>query len=191
MPLPVSPVLNNPGTTLGQQRLNVFQAAANAWGAILNSNVEILVGAEMTQLFCSATSALLVVIREIPGDGEVQRPRCPGRQPEGGKQAADEPLVERLDRFFLLGERPRLLEEPGRALRIREGRRTAVWRSFFFRIQADSLDVDISGEPDVLGHRFVPRAEMPALLDAPYHRGFLEWLRSGGQVRYAFDRWED
>ena len=29
---PVAPIGGNPGTTLGQQRLNVFQAAANVWG---------------------------------------------------------------------------------------------------------------------------------------------------------------
>ena len=30
---PTAPVPGNSGTTLGQQRINVFQAAANAWGA--------------------------------------------------------------------------------------------------------------------------------------------------------------
>jgi len=48
---------NNPGTTLGEMRLNVFQAAADVWGEILNSNVTITVGANFAELFCSASSA--------------------------------------------------------------------------------------------------------------------------------------
>ena len=48
---------NNPGTTLGEMRLNVFQAAADVWGGILNSNITITVGASFEELFCSASSA--------------------------------------------------------------------------------------------------------------------------------------
>jgi hypothetical protein len=51
-PTPVSPVGNNPGTTLGQQRLNVFQFAANIWGAILNSNTTIVVRANWSAFGC-------------------------------------------------------------------------------------------------------------------------------------------
>lgn len=56
---PVSPVTGNPGTTLGAQRLNAFQAAADAWGAMLVSNVTIVVSAQMTSLSCDANSATL------------------------------------------------------------------------------------------------------------------------------------
>jgi len=49
----VSPVGGNDGTTLGEQRLNVFGAAAAKWGARLESNVEILIGAEFTTLECT------------------------------------------------------------------------------------------------------------------------------------------
>ena len=48
---------NNPGTTLGEMRLNVFQAAADVWGEILNSNITITVGASFEEKFCSANSA--------------------------------------------------------------------------------------------------------------------------------------
>ena len=48
---------NNPGTTLGEMRLNVFQAAADVWGDILNSNITITVGASFEEKFCSANSA--------------------------------------------------------------------------------------------------------------------------------------
>jgi hypothetical protein len=58
-PTPVAPVGGNPGTTLGQQRLNAFQAAANIWGAQLNSTVTIVVLATLEPLSCNATSAVL------------------------------------------------------------------------------------------------------------------------------------
>jgi hypothetical protein len=50
-PTPVSPVGGNSGTTLGAQRLNAFQFAANLWGALLNSPVEIRVGANFDRYF--------------------------------------------------------------------------------------------------------------------------------------------
>lgn len=56
---PVSPVGGNPGTTLGQQRLNAFTYAANLWGAALQSSVTIDVEAAMDPLFCNPTSAVL------------------------------------------------------------------------------------------------------------------------------------
>ncbi len=54
-----SPVGGNIGTTLGEQRLIVFQHAAKIWGSILNSPVEIEVEAQFDPLTCSATSAVL------------------------------------------------------------------------------------------------------------------------------------
>ena len=56
---PVSPVGGNNGTTLGQQRLNVFQAAANVWGSRLNSNVTIVVEAQWDTLTCSQNAGTL------------------------------------------------------------------------------------------------------------------------------------
>ena len=73
--------------------------------------------------------------------------------------------------------------------RIRDSKRTGVWRSFFFRIEGDTTQIDISAEPEILDYRFVPRVELPPLLWAPYHRGFLEWLETG--ARYVSDSWED
>jgi hypothetical protein len=58
-PTPAAPVGGNPGTTLGQQRLNAFQAAASIWGATLNSTPTIVVLATMEPLTCTATSAVL------------------------------------------------------------------------------------------------------------------------------------
>lgn len=56
---PVSALASNPGTTLGAQRLYVFQKAAAQWGVLLNSNVNIMIDGSMVALTCTATSATL------------------------------------------------------------------------------------------------------------------------------------
>jgi hypothetical protein len=58
-PTPVVPVAGNAGMTLGQQRLNVFMAAAAYWSNRLSSSVPITVSAKMVALSCTANSALL------------------------------------------------------------------------------------------------------------------------------------
>jgi hypothetical protein len=58
-PTPVAPTGGNPGTTLGQQRLNAFQFAANIWGAMLNSNSTITIKADWPALSCTSNSAVL------------------------------------------------------------------------------------------------------------------------------------
>jgi len=75
--------------------------------------------------------------------------------------------------------------------RLRDGQRTGVWRSFFFRIGRESGAIDTSGDPEIVGHRFEPRTGLAALLTAPYHRGFVAWLASGGELHHVFDRWSD
>jgi MYXO-CTERM domain-containing protein len=55
---PATPVAGNSGTTVGQQRLNVFQAAADAWGRILESTVPIVVDASFAPLECSGGMAV-------------------------------------------------------------------------------------------------------------------------------------
>ncbi len=72
-PTVVAPEGGNPGTTLGQQRLNVFQAAASVWAATLQSNIAIKVGARFDPQTCSQFSAVLGsagpngVVRDFPG----------------------------------------------------------------------------------------------------------------------------
>ncbi|MBI3757966.1 MAG: hypothetical protein HY267_08315 [Deltaproteobacteria bacterium] len=56
---PAAPVGGNTGTTLGAQRRNAFQFAADIWGARLESPVEIRIGAEFHPLPCDASSAVL------------------------------------------------------------------------------------------------------------------------------------
>lgn len=55
----VAPVGGNPGTTLGQQRMNVYRYVADLWEAALQSNVTITVSAGWEALSCTASSATL------------------------------------------------------------------------------------------------------------------------------------
>lgn len=58
-PTPVAPVGGNPGTTLGQQRMNVYKYVANVWEKALQSDVTITVNAGWEALTCTSTSAVL------------------------------------------------------------------------------------------------------------------------------------
>lgn len=58
-PTPRSPVPGNSGTTLGQQRMNSFAAAAAYWANRLSSPVTITVYAQMNPLTCSPSSGTL------------------------------------------------------------------------------------------------------------------------------------
>ncbi|MEB3210933.1 MAG: PA domain-containing protein, partial [Leptolyngbyaceae bacterium] len=58
-PTPATPIGGNPGTTVGQQVLNVFQRAANIWGGRLVSDQPIVVIAFFTPRPCTATSGVL------------------------------------------------------------------------------------------------------------------------------------
>lgn len=58
-PTPAVPVAGNPGTTVGQQRLNAFQHAADIWGSILDSPVTIRIQASFDPLTCTANAATL------------------------------------------------------------------------------------------------------------------------------------
>ena len=58
-PTPAAPVGGNPGTTRGQQALNVFQRAADLWGSRLQSDQTINVIATFTPLACTATGGVL------------------------------------------------------------------------------------------------------------------------------------
>lgn len=49
-PTPAAPVGGNMGTTLGQQRLNTFQRAADLWGAALESKVDIVIAASFAPI---------------------------------------------------------------------------------------------------------------------------------------------
>ena len=56
---PVAPIGGNTGTTIGEQRLIAFQAAANIWGATLVSGPTITIRGTWEPLTCTATSGTL------------------------------------------------------------------------------------------------------------------------------------
>lgn len=58
-PTPAFPVGGNPGTTIGAQRLIAFQYAADVWGQVLVSPVEIRISATFDELSCSSNSVTL------------------------------------------------------------------------------------------------------------------------------------
>lgn len=59
-PTPATPVGGNSGTTLGQQRLNVFQEAARRWQNSIDTNVDILVSATFAPIpGCTESEAVL------------------------------------------------------------------------------------------------------------------------------------
>ena len=68
-----APVGGNTGTTLGQQRLNAFQAAADKWGATIDSPITITIRAQWAAQSCTATGAVLGsagaigIFRDFPG----------------------------------------------------------------------------------------------------------------------------
>ena len=68
-PTPAAPVGGNPGTTLGQQRLNVFQAAADIWGSMIDSNVDIVITASFDPLGANVLgqAGATAVFRDFPG----------------------------------------------------------------------------------------------------------------------------
>jgi len=72
-PTHVAPVGRNPGTTLGEQRMYVFQYAADAWGLRLKGNVPVIVSASFDDLQGDEFGAILgqaapsTVHRDFPG----------------------------------------------------------------------------------------------------------------------------
>jgi len=72
-PTPAVPVGGNPGTTLGEQRYNVYQLAAQLWGSVIESDETIWVYARFDPLPCAPTGGVLgsagttVVVMDFPG----------------------------------------------------------------------------------------------------------------------------
>jgi hypothetical protein len=68
-PTPVAPVGGNTGTTLGEQRLIVLQAAADVWAALIESSVDIKVNAEFNSMSCGVLGSTGPgpTIKDFPG----------------------------------------------------------------------------------------------------------------------------
>ena len=154
------------GFSRGRDYLGAFGFLEHAEGVLLVANERRIAGE-------------LATVWDLPGGGV-----------EAG-ETLEQALVREMREETALSVRvgPMLFVAEGE--RLRAGERVGVWRSFFFRIESDGGQPDISGEPDLLDFRFEPRTGLPALLTAPYHRGFLEWLASPGTVRHTFDVWAD
>ncbi|MDB5822041.1 MAG: hypothetical protein JWR21_745 [Herminiimonas sp.] len=58
-PTPVAPVGGNPGTTLGEQRMNVYRYVADIWGQALQSDMPITVSAAWEALSCTTNAVVL------------------------------------------------------------------------------------------------------------------------------------
>jgi hypothetical protein len=77
-PTPAAPVGGNPGTTLGQQRLNAFQFAADVWGSTLDSDVPIYILSSFDPLPCTATGATLGAAGALEVWGDTPGVEVPG-----------------------------------------------------------------------------------------------------------------
>jgi hypothetical protein len=68
-PTPVAPVGGNTGTTLGEQRLIVLQAAGDVWAALIESSVDIKVNAEFNSIACGVLGSTGPgpTIKDFPG----------------------------------------------------------------------------------------------------------------------------
>lgn len=72
-PTAAAPVGGNPGVSIGEQRRIVYQYAMDAWGAVLQSDVEIKVDATFARLNCTATGGTLGaagtnwILNDFPG----------------------------------------------------------------------------------------------------------------------------
>jgi len=72
-PTPAAPVGGNSGTTIGEQRVNVYNRALEIWGTLIESDQDIFVAATFIELPCTPTGAVLgaagtnFVLNNFPG----------------------------------------------------------------------------------------------------------------------------
>src|SRR5690349_4964962 len=68
-PTPAAPVGGNPGTTLGQQRINVFLRAASIWEAKLHPRKDIRVLADFRALAANVlgSAGAILIFRDFAG----------------------------------------------------------------------------------------------------------------------------
>lgn len=72
-PTPAAPIDGNPGTTIGEQRLEAYKHVVSIWDTNLDINVQIVLQAAFDALSCGPTSGVLgaagtiLVFRDFPG----------------------------------------------------------------------------------------------------------------------------
>ena len=109
----------------------------------------------------------------------------------GGQVEPGELLLEALARelreetgLLVIGSPQFLFVQEGQ--RVVGGRRDHAWRSFFFAADAEG---DAAASSEVQDVRWCAREELPALLCAPYHDSFRQWLESDGH--FFSSGWKD
>lgn len=120
---------------------------------------------------------LMVQNRRRIGGVEVATWDLPGGQVEPGELLAEALARELREETGLSVQHAAFLfVQEGE--RVTRGRRAHAWRSFFFAVEAGP------GEPragaEVAAVRWFERSELAAVLHAPYHDSFRDWLRCGG-----------
>ncbi|MEZ5962847.1 MAG: NUDIX domain-containing protein [Planctomycetota bacterium] len=127
----------------------------------------------------TARGILMVENERRIGGREVRVFDLPGGQVEPG-----ELLLEALRRELreeigveVTGEPEFLFVQEGE--KVEAGARRYAWRSFFFAVRSWHGEPRAQGE--IFSVRSVPRDEVPALLVAPYHDSFRQWLERGGR----------
>jgi hypothetical protein len=64
-PTPATPIAGNNGTTLGQQRRNVLELAAQRWTTLLDTNVDIRVRTSFVSMDCDDTGVVLAAANSV------------------------------------------------------------------------------------------------------------------------------
>jgi ADP-ribose pyrophosphatase YjhB (NUDIX family) len=134
-----------------------------------------------------ARGVLMVANRRCVAGTWTQVWDLPGGQVEPG-ELLHEALARELREELAIEARgsPQLLFQQEGERRI-AGRRAYVWRSFFFRVAEFAGTPRAGGE--VQGVHWFGRAALGAVLTAPYHDSFRQWLRDGGTLFTSV--WED